>query len=130
MIKHKPIILLNVGSIIWFGQPAHNIQRTSPEGPLKVLTSGTYRRLSGDSKETKRKTDDLMMKFYFKSNSFYITCLFLFFLREEQLFKSSKWGHPRGNPFAGCPGDRMTGCSRDVWGTSVNHFLKFNSQTH
>ena len=29
-------------------QPTHDVPGTSPEGPLKVLTSGTYRQLSGD----------------------------------------------------------------------------------
>ena len=29
-------------------QPAHNVLGTSPEGPLKVVTSGTYREPSGD----------------------------------------------------------------------------------
>ena len=29
-------------------QPAHNVPGTSPEGPLKVVTSGTYREPSGD----------------------------------------------------------------------------------
>ena len=45
-----------------------------------------------------------MKKFYFRSNSPCITCLFLF-LQEEQVFKKSKiwvanygtsWGHSRG----------------------------------
>ena len=30
-------------------QPAHDVPGTSPEGPLKVLTSGTSRGPSGDS---------------------------------------------------------------------------------
>ena len=30
-------------------QPAHDVPRISPKGPLKVLATGTYRGPSGDS---------------------------------------------------------------------------------
>ena len=46
-------------------QPAHNVPGTSPEGPLKVLTSGTSRGPSGDSQVTNTKIDDLMKKLSF-----------------------------------------------------------------
>ena len=36
--------------------PAHDVLGMSPEGPLKVLTSRTYR----DPQRTNAKTDDLM----------------------------------------------------------------------
>ena len=36
-------------------QLAHDVPRTSPEGSLKVLTSGTYRGPSGDSQGTNTK---------------------------------------------------------------------------
>ena len=51
---------------------------TSPEGSLKVLTSGTYRGPSGDSQGTNTKTDELMKKLFFKSNSPCITYVILF----------------------------------------------------
>ena len=46
-------------------QPARNIPGTSPEGPLKVLTSGTSRGPSGDFQVTNTKIDDLMKKLSF-----------------------------------------------------------------
>ena len=52
---------------------------TSPEGSLKVLTSGTSRRSSGDSYGTNKKIDDLMKKVFFRCNSLCFTHLFLFF---------------------------------------------------
>ena len=55
--------------------PTHDVPGTSPEGPLKVLTSGTYRGLSG----TNTKIDDFMKKLFFSSNSLCIIYLFLFF---------------------------------------------------
>ena len=39
-------------------QPTHDVLRTSPEGPSKVLASRTYRRPSGDSQETNKKIYD------------------------------------------------------------------------
>ena len=41
--------------IIGNNQPAHNVLGTSPEGPLKVLTSGTYKKPLGDSQGTNTK---------------------------------------------------------------------------
>ena len=50
---------------IFTNKPAHNIPRTFPESPLKVLTSGTYRAPSGDSQGTNTKIDDLMKNLFF-----------------------------------------------------------------
>ena len=46
---------------------------------LKFLTSGTYKRPSEDYEGTVTKIDELMTKLFFRSNSNYITDLFLFF---------------------------------------------------
>ena len=69
-------------------QPAHDVPGTSPEGRLKVLTSETYRGPSGDYQGTNTKTDDLMKKLYFRSNSPCITYLFLFFKGRTNIQKS------------------------------------------
>ena len=42
---------------------------TSPEGPLKVLTSKISRRPSGDSQGTNKKIDNLMKTVFFRYNS-------------------------------------------------------------
>ena len=60
---------------------------TSPKGPLKILTSRTYKGPSEDSQGTNTKIDDLMKKLIFRSNSPYITCLFLFFTRRRNIQK-------------------------------------------
>ena len=60
-------------------QPAQDNPGMSPEGPLKVLTSRTYRVPSGDSQGTNAKTYNLMIKLYFRSSSPCITYLFLIF---------------------------------------------------
>ena len=59
------------GPKIWnaLSQPSHDVPGTSPEDPLQVLTSGTYRGPSGDSQGTNTKTDDLMKNLFFRSNS-------------------------------------------------------------
>ena len=59
-------------------QPAHDVKGASPEGSLKVLTSGIYKGPSKDSQGTNTKTDDVMKKLFFRSNSPSITYLFLF----------------------------------------------------
>ena len=43
-------------------QPAPGVLGIFPEDPLKVLTSRTYRRLSGDSQGTNTETHDLIIK--------------------------------------------------------------------
>ena len=83
MIKFKDYkkCLLN-GEIILKSQQTqlpHNVPGTSPEGPLKVLTSGTYRGPSGDSQETDTKIDDLTKILFFRSNRPCITYTFLSF---------------------------------------------------
>ena len=73
---------------------AYDVPGTSPEGPLKVVTSRTYRGLSGGPQGTNTKTDNLMKKLFFRSNTSsitYVSC----FLQKEQIFKSSKRGHPQ-----------------------------------
>ena len=46
-------------------QSARDVPRASPEGTLKVLTSGTYRGRSVESQGKNTKTDDLMKKVIF-----------------------------------------------------------------
>ena len=65
-------------------QPAHDVPGTSPEGPLKFLTSRTYKGPSEDSQGTNTKIDDLMKKLFSRSNSHCITYLFLFFYRKNK----------------------------------------------
>ena len=60
-------------------QPAHDVPGTSPEGPLKVITSVSYGRPSRDSHGTNTKLNRLMQKLFFRCNSNCITHLFLFF---------------------------------------------------
>ena len=62
-------------------QPAQDNLGTFLEGPLKVLTSGTYREPSGDSQGTNTNfmVYDLLTKLYFRNNIPCITCLFLSF---------------------------------------------------
>ena len=78
--------------------------RTSPEGPLKVLTSETYKGPSGESQKTYTKIDDFIKKIFFRSNSPCIISVFLF-LQEV----------------AGLPWDQMMGRSKYARGTSVKH---------
>ena len=68
-------------------QPARDVPGTSPEGPIKVLTSETSRGPSGDSQETNTKIDDLMKKLFFRCNSPCFTQLFLFFTAKTNIQK-------------------------------------------
>ena len=68
-------------------QLAHDDLWTSPDGPLKVLTSGTCRGLSRNSQGTNTKTDDLMKILLCRSNSPCITYLFLFFTGKTNIQK-------------------------------------------
>ena len=54
-------------------RPAHGVPGTFSEGPLKILTFGTYRGPSGDPQGTDTETDNLMKKLLFRSNSPCIT---------------------------------------------------------
>ena len=75
-------------------QPARDVPGTSPEGPLKILTSGTSRGPSGDSQGTNTKIDDLMKKLFFRCNSPCFTHLFLLFTGKANI-QRSKRGRPR-----------------------------------
>ena len=111
--------------IIGNTQPAHDVPGTSSEGLLKVLIFATYRGPSGDSQGTNTKISDFMKKIFFRIISPCITYL-VFFLQEEQIFKSFKWGTSTGrlrDPVAGLPWDQMMSRSRDVRGTSVKHMF-------
>ena len=68
-------------------QPACDVPRTSPEGRLKVLMSGTSRGPSGDSQGTNTKIDDLMKKLFFRCNSPCFTHLFLIFTEKNKYSK-------------------------------------------
>ena len=111
--------------IIGNTQPAHDVRVTSPEGPLKFLTSGTYRVLSGNSQGTNTKIDDFVKKLFFGSNSPCITYLLLLFTRRTniQKFQTGTSTTCIRDPVAGRPWDQMMGRSRDVRGTSVKHVL-------
>ena len=65
-------------------QKAHDVPRTSPEGLLKVLTSGTSRGFLGDQQ---KKNDNLMKKVFFRYNSSYFTHLLLFFTGKTNMQK-------------------------------------------
>ena len=75
-------------------QPARDVPGTSPEGPLKVLTSGTSRGPSGDSQGTNTKINDLM-KNWFLDAILLVLHIYFCFLLEKQIFKRSKRGRPR-----------------------------------
>ena len=75
-------------------QQAHEASETSPEGPLNIVMSQTYRGPSGYPQEKNTKTYDLMKKMFFRGNSPCIIYLFLF-LQKQQILKSSKRGRPR-----------------------------------
>ena len=58
-------------------QQAHEASDTSPEGPLNIVMSQTYRGPSGYPQEKNTKTYDLMKKMFFRGNSPCIIYLFL-----------------------------------------------------
>ena len=65
-------------------QPAHDVLGTSPEGPVKILTSRTDRAfLHG----TNTKIDDLKKKLISRRNSPCITYLFLLFTGRKNIQK-------------------------------------------
>ena len=81
----KSCHLSNIQTLIT--QPAREVPGTSPEGPLKVLTSETSRGPSRDSQGTNTKTDDLMKKLFFRCNSSCFTHLFLLFTGKSNIQK-------------------------------------------
>ena len=76
-------------SLLITPQPECNASGTSPEGPLKVLTSGIFRGPSGDSYRTKKNIDDLIKKVFFRCNSLSFIHLLLFFT-EKKIYIYSK----------------------------------------
>ena len=68
-------------------QPARDVPGTSPEGSLKVLTSGTSRGPSGDSSGTNKKIDNLMKKVFFRCNSSCFKHLLLIFTGKTNMQK-------------------------------------------
>ena len=72
-------------------QPAHDVPGTSPECLLKVLTSRIHRGSSGDPQGTNTKTDNLLKKLSFRSNSPCITCQFPVFYRKNKFSKVLNW---------------------------------------
>ena len=68
-------------------QLPHHVPGTSPEGFIKFLISGTYKGPSGNSQGSNTKTDSLMKKLFFRSNSPCITCLFVLFTGRANIQK-------------------------------------------
>ena len=73
--------------IIYLGdmtQPARDVLGTPPEGPLKVLTSGTSMRPSGDSQGTNKKNSDLIKKSVFQMQYFWFgTTITVFYWKNK-----------------------------------------------
>ena len=80
---------------------------------------GTYSGPSGDSQGTNTKTDDLMKKLFLEAIVL-VLLIYVCFLQEEPIFKSSKAASPQ-DPVARRPGDQMMGRFRDVHGMLVKH---------
>ena len=68
-------------------------QGTSSEGPLKVLTSVTYRESPGESQGTNTKVDNFMKKLFSEVIALVLHVCFCF-LQDKRIFKSSKGGRP------------------------------------
>ena len=103
-------------------QPARDFPDTFPEDPLKVLTSGTSRVPSGDSKGTSQRIDNLMKK-CFLDVIFLVLHICYGFILVKQISKSSICTQLRD-----VPETRWW----DVLGTSrgcrSHIFFKFNSE--
>ena len=80
---------------------------------------GNYKGPSGDSHGSNTKIDDFMKKLFMRSNSPYITYLFLFFTGRT----GTSTGRLR-DLVAGRPWDQMMKRSKDVRGTSVKHVFE------
>ena len=113
-------------------QPAPDVPGTSPEGSLKVLTFGTSRGPSGDSKGPTKKLIT-QWKRCFLDAIILVLHICYYFLLEKKICKCTKWGRPRdvyGTKLRDVPGTRWW----DVLGMSPGRrsymFFKFNSETH
>ena len=93
--------------------------QTSPEGSLKLLTSGAYREISGEQ----YKNGLFFEKNVFSEVIVLVLHVCFCFLQEEQIFKSSKWRGLR-DPNVGRPFDQIMGRSNDNRGTSVKHVFE------
>ena len=114
-------------------QPTRGAPGTSPEGLLKVLTSGTSRGPLGDSESTNKKNWWFDEKSIFLDVLVFVSHIYYWFLLEKQTFKISKWGRPRdvcGTQLWDVPGTKWW----DVLGTSMGRrsytFFKFKSESY
>ena len=109
-----------------YTQPAHNVPGTSPEGPLKALTFGTYKGLSRDLEGTNTKIDDLIKKLSFWSDSPCITYLLLLFTGRTniQMFQTGTSKGCVRDVVEGNPGDQIMRRFRNFRGMSVEHVFK------
>ena len=132
--KYYRVITITIEKIIIGNtQLAHDIPETSPEGSLKVLTSGTCKGPSGYSQGTKYKNWSFYRKNVFLEVISLFTYLLLFFLQEEKIFKSSKRGHLRdvyGNQLRDVHETKWWDVLKMSVGRRSNMFFKLNSQTH
>ena len=97
-------------------QPANDVLGTSPEGPVEILTSRTYRGPSGDLQGTNAKIDGFMKQLFFRSNSPYRKNKYSKVLNRE--VHGTSTGRLR-DPVVGRPWDQMMRGSRDI--PSVKH---------
>ena len=67
-------------------QPAHDVPRISPEGPLRVLATGTYSGLPGDQYKDWRFYENN----YFSDVIALILHICFWFLHEEKIFENPK----------------------------------------
>ena len=67
-------------------QPAQDVPRISPEGPLKVLATGIYRGLPGDQ----YKDWQFYENNYFSDVIALVLHICFWFLHEEKIFKNPK----------------------------------------
>ena len=129
-------------------QQAHDVPRTSPKDPLKILRSRTSRRPSGDFYGTNTKVDDLMKILFFKCNSPCFTHPLLFFTEIYiyiyiyicvyiyiyiYIFKRSKWGRPGavyGSHLWDLPGTKWWDVLETSSGRWPYMFFKSNSKTY
>ena len=128
MIRNYFQVIHNTMEKIIIGntQPAHDVHWKSTER----LTSRTYKEPSGDSQGTNTKIDDFMKKLSFRSNSPFITYLFLFFtgrtnVLNVQKFKSSTRGRPRDVHRI-----KWWNVLRTSVGRRSSMLFKLNAQTH